>query len=276
MNRSSVGLAALAAMGLCASAQAATTTAWNLGNVVVGPSGESGASTVYDRDVTGGISGAVTNGRIAYDFPEADSPGLKVVQGPFNSGGNSTAGCIMVSSTATCNSPFQSGKRFKQEVTGKGPMDLVFDVDPNGLAGGDAGYQVFQKLINQTGAPLGGFTLTLGTGVGSGFTASGANDGLAFSANFEFGPENAAAYSQFPFGLFGAAADNDNFLIDGFFAAERSGFEMIFGEDVIATSGIFGPYAGLFGPGMLSQEDVPNGAFWDIDNIPDTDDVLMA
>ena len=209
-------------------------------------------------------------------FPEADSPGLKVVQGPFSSGGNDTAGCIMASSVATCDSPFQSGKRFKEQVTGRGPFDLVFDVDPNGVAAGADGHQVFQKIINQSGSALSGFTLSLGVGVGDDFVASTAGDGLGFSTSFEFGPDKVPAYSQFPFGLFGAAADNDNFLIDGFFAAERSGFELILSEDAIQTAGIFGPYPTLFGDAMLSQEDVPNGAFWDIDSDPTTDDILMA
>jgi len=271
-------LSGSAALGLLFSGigQAASITGWNTANVEIGPAGVSGASTVYDRDVTGGTAGAVTNGRIAYDFPEADSPGIKVVQGPFSQGGNATVGCIMASSTATCDSGFQSGKRFKQQFTGTGPVDLVFDVDPTTDPTGSEGYQVFQKLINQTGLAMTGFEISLGTGIGDGFVVSTVGDGLGFSPSFEFGPTDANASSQFPFGLFGDAADNPNFSIDGFFAPERSGFNVGFGEDVLATSGFFGPYPGLFGAGMLSQEAVPMGAFWDDDNDPTTDDVLIA
>lgn len=117
------------------SGTAATITGWNTDNVVVGPTfdvgdpAQTGESVVYDRDVTGGTGGAVTNGRIDYDFPEANGPGIKVVQGPVDVGGNDLAGCIMASSGSTCDGPRQSGKRFKQKITGLGPTDLVFNTE---------------------------------------------------------------------------------------------------------------------------------------------------
>jgi len=264
-------------------AGAATITGWNTTNVSVGPTfapgdpEQTGVSTVYDRDVSGGVpANAVTNGTVFYDFPEANSPGIKTVDGPFSRGGNDTAGCIMASSGATCDSGFQSGKRFKQALKDTGPIDLVFDTNPAGTSTGADGYQVFQKLINDTDAPLAGFEISLGTGVGGGFQTSSSGDGLRFSSSFEFGPQDANAYGQFPFGLFGDAATNKNFELSGFFDTEsRSGFNMVFGEDTIRTDGLFGSYGNQFGP-WLSADAVPTGLFWDDDNDATTDDILMA
>ncbi len=275
-------LSAVAMGALAIAAQpvsAAVITGWNLSNVVPGPvvaDGATGASVIYDRDVTGGVAGAISNGQVSYTAPEANSPGLKVVNGAFTAGGQKTTGCIMASSTATCDSPFQSGKRFKNQVTGFEPIDFVFDVDPDGdpASPGDP-YQVFHRLVNLTGSDLKGFTISLGTGVGSNFAASTSGDGLSFSTTFKFGPSDANVNSQFPFGLRGDATDNQNFTLDGFFAAERSGFIMVFGEDVLRSDGLYGPYEGIFGPWM-SQQAVPTGAFWDFDSNPDTDDLLLA
>jgi hypothetical protein len=50
---------------------------------------------------------------------------------------------------------------------------------------------------------------------------------------------------------------------------------MSFSEDALTSTGLAGPYASLFGPWM-SQEVVPDGAFWDFDSNPDTDDLLLA
>ena len=127
---------------------------------------KTGASVVYDRDVPP-TAGAVTNGQIVYDFPEANAPGIKVENGPVDVGGNDLAGCIMASSGSTCDGPRQSGKRLKQHFTDIGPTDLVFDTDPDGTVtpvtdgdgntlDGDIGYRVFHKLTNETGAAAGG------------------------------------------------------------------------------------------------------------------------
>lgn len=59
----------------------------------------------------------------------------------------------------TCSSPFQSGKRIKKQMTGLGPVDLVFDVQPGTTT---SVYQVFDRIINATGAALAGFAIELG------------------------------------------------------------------------------------------------------------------
>ena len=293
IRKKQVTALAVAGIGLISagSAGAATITDWNTDNVVVGPTfpegaeAQTGESIVYDRDVPP-TAGAVTNGKIVYDFPEANAPGIKVVQGPVDVGKNDLAGCIMASSTSTCDGPRQSGKRLKQHLTGFGPTDLVFDTDPDGTVtpitddegntlDGDIGYRVFHKLTNETGVPLRGFTLSLGTGVGDGFTPSTEGDGLQFSSDFENGPAKLASYAQFPVGLFGEPVPQNGGL-GGFFDREdRSGFNTVFGEDMIATDGFFGSYGDQFGP-WLTGAAVPTGVFWDDDNDPTTDDTLLA
>jgi hypothetical protein len=157
-------IATVAAAPLCMamSAQAAVITGWNTANVVVGPTvadGETGFSVIYDRDPA--AAGAVTNGRVAYSAPEANTPGMTVLtdNAATSSGPNPIPlqGCILASSTASCESGFQSGKRFKNQVTGTGPIDFVFDVAANDTPEGQEPYQVYHRLVNQTGLALSGF-----------------------------------------------------------------------------------------------------------------------
>lgn len=263
----------------CGIAQAASITAWNTGNVDVGDNpaviGDTGFSVVYDRAFP--AAGAMSNGRIAFTPPEAVSPGIKV-QPESYSRGVDLSGCLMTSNPgAVCTSPFQSGKRIKQQMTGLGPVDLVFDIANDGT---ESTYQVFHRLINLTGQDLDGFKIELGFGIGSDFTAATSGDNLMFSTGFAAMPSGSGpASTQYPFGLFGEAADNPNFTLDGFFEPERTGFVDIFDDatspTVLASDGYFGPYPEYFG-NWLSQDDVPLGAFWDDDGDPTTDALLMA
>lgn len=272
-----------AAAALCvlapAAASAATITGWNLSNVTVAanpPANETGYSLVHSGDP----ASAPVTGQIAFTPPEANSPGIKVVNGEFTLGGPgqlTTTGCIMASSGSTCDGEFQSGKRFKEHMTSTDPIDLVFDVDPDGAAeAGSIGYQVYQRVVNKTGGTLAGVTVELGFGLGDAFIASTAGDGLGFAPDFPAPPgRDFPVTSQFPFGLFGDATTNPNFTLDGFFGMERTGFEMTFSEDSIATGAFYGPYEDLFGAWM-SEDTLPQGAFWDDDNDATTDDILMA
>lgn len=249
----------------------ATIDSWNLGNVTVGATDGTPSASVVD-DGNGGSSG-----RIAYAPPEAVAPGIQVIQETYTQGGPSGLtldGCIMTSNpTNTCTGEFQSGKRIKTQMTGTDPIDLVFDVSQ----GAEANYQVFYRLINQTSKSLAGFALELGFGVGNEFVEATAADGISFSTAFRAQPVSAEASSttQFPFGLFGDASTNNNFDLDGFFAPERTSLALDQGATSIASTGFVGPYTGLF-PSWLSQDDVPTGAFWDNDNDPLTDALLMA
>lgn len=281
-------MAVLIALGAAGPAAAGTITAWNTDNVAVPATdpapGDTGESIIYDRDPT--APGAVTNGKIVYTPPEGVGPGIEVENGAYTFGpiGAAPTGCIRASAPTTCDGPRRSGKRFKQVATADGPIDLVFDVDPTGVQDpeGDIelGYRVFHRLINGTGAPLDGFTISLGTGVGDGFTQSTADDGLAFSEVAVFGdpqgPGRVSSSAFYPFSLFGDADDNPNFELSGFFDdTGRSGFGLDQTEDKISSTGFFGAYDDLFG-GWLPQSLVPEGALWDNDGDDTTEALLMA
>ncbi len=274
----SAALAAVCLGMVVGGANAATITGWNTDNVDVGATpaeGVPGVSVVYDRVLPD--ADAVTNGQISFTPPEAVSPGIKVEAEEYTQGGSDPLtldGCLMTSNPdATCTSPFQSGKRIKQQMTGLGTVDLVFDIDNDGS---DSSYQVFHRLINQTGTSLDGFTIELGFGIGEEFTKATLGDGLSFSSTFRASPAGSgAASTQFPFGLFGDATTNPNFDLDGFFASERTGFDVSLDSFTLASTGIFGPYDDIFGY-WLSQEAVPTGAFWDNDGDDTTEALLMA
>jgi hypothetical protein len=273
-----VGLAVAAATP----GAAATILDWNTTNVDVDPSidlGVTGTSEVYDRPV--GEAGAITNGTIVFTPPESRTPGIKVQPEIYaDTGANSSLvfdGCLMTSNPlATCTSEFQSGKRIKQQMTGTGPVDLVFDVDNTETE--LSFYQVFGRLINVTGQALSGLSVELGTGVGSGFTAFTGDDApVTFSFDFTAQPNSSmkSSTSQFPFGLFGDADDSPNFLLDGFFSSARTGFDIIQTATKLVSDGYYGEYFALFDD-WNDQEDVPQGLFWDFDNNADTDALLMA
>lgn len=259
--------------GIAVPGMAATITGWNLNNVEQVPDAGDpalGISYIYDRDVSGGTAGAVSNGQILW--LASPQPGMTVLNDdPDLNPGQSIPDCI-VAVGANCEGPFRSDKRVKMRATSVGTIDLAFDTSPSAANS----YQLFHRLINVTPEKLKGFSIELGYGLGADFVSSGADDGLAFDLTVELGPDNLPAFTQFSFGLFGDAADNPNVDLDGFFATERSGFGLDIGEDLIATTGIYGPYAGLFGPTMLNQASVPNGYFWDNDGDPLTDPLLMA
>ncbi|WP_299350611.1 choice-of-anchor F family protein [uncultured Shimia sp.] len=260
---------------------AATITGWNTDNVVVDNSapvdGITGASVVYDQNPSN--TGATSNGQITFTPPEAYAPGIKVQPEVYTQGGSGGSGltldgCIMTSNPgAICTSDFQSGKRVKTQVTGTEPLDLVFDVQ----AGAEANYQMFYRLINATSKSLAGFALEIGFGVGNEFVQATASDGITFSTDFMAKPStaNASVTTQYPFGLFGDASTNPNFDLDGFFAPERSGMDVLQTATSITSSGIFGPYNDIFGS-WITREGVPEGAFWDHDFDDSTEALLMA
>jgi hypothetical protein len=264
---------------------AATILDWNTANVAVdlnATPGVTGTSEVYDRALNpdGSVpAGAQTSGTITFAPPEAGSPGIKVQSQTYGDTGASAtlelSGCLMTSNpAAVCTSPFQSGKRIKQNITGFAPVDLVFDIDSANT--GKEAYQVFGRLINDSGLALEGVKVELGFGVGADFVAA-TTDQLVFSTEFTAQPNNSglSSTSQMPFGLFGDASDNDNFLLDGFFASARTGFELDQTDHTIETAGYYGDYESIFGD-WNTKSNVAQGLFWDFDNNADTDNLLMA
>ncbi|XKH01237.1 choice-of-anchor F family protein [Marinobacter nauticus] len=269
----------LAIAGLSSgAANAAQITSWNLDNVVgSGPDSEGTYySTIYDKAPVDGT--ATSSGYIKYDLEEGAEPGLKVVtDAPAGASGEQVDNCIMAAGSATCNGPFQSGKRFKLDQTGYGPIDLVFNLSSEPFSEDNDGlYRIFQKYGNATGDTLTGFSIGLGFGIGDAFTPSSSGDGLSF-VDFGDDPKNSEFSSLFAQGLFGTDEKRDR--LRGYFSAERSGFGLsLLDEDLFQTTGLFGDeygYEALFGDWM-SYSMAPDGYFYDDDGDPLTDAVLMA
>jgi hypothetical protein len=283
-----VGMALL--LGTTQMVSAASITGWNTDNVISTPEpipvGDvpaedqlAGVSVIYNADVSGGVGTATSSGQIVFDPPEAISPGIKVQPESYaDTGSGSTLqldGCLMTSNPGnTCTGEFQSGKRIKQQITGFEPVDLVFDIDNEDS--NESVYQVFGRLINVSGQAIDGVTVELGFGVGDQFTAATGGE-LTFSTAFTAQPNNSglSSTSQYPFGLFGDADDSKNFLLDGFFASDRTGFDLVQTDTMISTAGYYGEYFNMFGD-WNSRESVVDGLFWDFDDDANTDNLLMA
>lgn len=257
---------------------AAQITSWNLDNVVVDTVPDSDGnyfSTIYNKAPVD--TSASSNGYIKFDLDEGDTPGLKVVNNaPPEETGNPVDNCIMAAGSATCNGPFQSGKRFKLDQTSAGPIDLVFNLSNDALSVDNDGlYRVFQKYGNNTGEAIGGFSIGLGFGIGDAFMASSDGDGLSF-VDFGSDPKGSEFSSFFAQGLFGT--DEERGRLRGYFSGERSGFNLGLTEDLFQSTGLFGGeygYEALFGDWM-SYSMTPDGYFYDDDGDPLTDAVLMA
>ncbi|KPV40127.1 hypothetical protein AN478_08255 [Thiohalorhabdus denitrificans] len=256
-------------LGTATGAQGGTILNWNLDNVAVDPGpyadGTTYYSTIYDEPVTGGVGDAATNGRMAFEPPEGAAPGMKVMNdAPDLNPGQDIGNCIMAAGDATCESGFQSGKRYKLHATEAEPIDLVFNVVDSQET---TDYRVFEKISNYTGGSLEGFERELGFGIGEDFTQSTAEDGLSFGSE---------ARTQFPFELFGDAEEHPFHELSGFYdPTATSGYELDLAEDSMASSGFYGAYGDFFGD-WLDNGEVPDGYFWDHDNDPETEDILMA
>jgi hypothetical protein len=281
-----IALLASAAALLPTLGMATTLGAWNLDNVVESTLPEVEGVTDFSVIYQGDPATAETNGRIAYTPPEAIGPGLIALNDFYTTGpGDSRVfdGCIRASvGGADCATGFQTGNRFKLQLTDTGAVDLVFSVNPDdpgtqGLNPGnpDEGpgiatpgintYQVFGRAVNLTTKMLDSFVIELGYGIGDGFTASTANDGLRFAPNLNLGPNGDTAFTQYPFGLFGSLSQpNPNPLaLAGFFDTNaRAGFDLIVNEDSLVSDGYYGTYDDIFG-NWLSQEMAPEGLLWD-------------
>ena len=206
-----------------------------------------------------------------------------------------TAGVNPVDGTTKqCNDPFQTSKRFKRVSRNvDGSVDLVFDIsagDPT-----DAVYRILEKYENLTPGRIASFTVQLGTGTGTGFVASSADDGLTFTSRDgspppptnDSGAEGINLDALFAFGLFGDEATNNNQTVDGYYDPfNRARFlleapsDLDTGEaDVIATTSISTNIAGLYGGTVgawVAKSQAPFGFFFDDDGDPLTDPITVA
>ncbi|WP_164549115.1 choice-of-anchor F family protein [Amphritea opalescens] len=208
----------------------------------------------------------------------------------------------------SCDDNPHSGKRTKLTLTGRSPLDLTFQTSNTG---GTTEYFSYTKLSNDTGARLVGYQMLVGTGTGSDFVKAEALDPVLFDNTVDNSTEDKvtnwapadASVAQDPLqrtfysaGLFGKEAKDtngdgtDDMLAVGFFSAtERTGLE--FTADGVATlnagaATTFDPDTGttstffdsIFGSdtAVVSFSQGTDGIYWDNDDNPDTDGVLMA
>lgn len=269
-------------MAFTLNANAATVQSWDTTDVVTDSAPfiefDSYYSSIYDA-----TSSMETFGGVTWKERDTQAPGLSVVNNDEVDGSN----CIMSSgynpydlSIKQCSDPFQSSKRFKLYSTDNQPLDLKFNV----TASGDETYRVLQKYSDYSTTPWQDFTIELGFLLADGtFVKSTTNDGLSFSdskGNPYTKPisadkvRNRDLSALFSHGLFGAP--DKNHPEHGYFNPNvRASFAMTVAEDMITSQGISASYFDIFGE-WLNEENLPTGIFWDDDNDPITDNVLLA
>jgi hypothetical protein len=258
--------------------------------------GESFESEIWDA------GNAEVRGRLhGKNWPVGEPSGIKIINDDLHVQHGKPENCIINSSylegfyldSATpqpviCSSDFQTHKRFKINMLstmvdniapvtaayGK-PVDMVFNLVPGDT--GAARYQVFQKINNYTGKRLDGYkievldatgavnpALTLSLGVGE----DAGGDIFAFDAR--------ATFSD---GLWGPVDPIHN-RPRGFFDDQTAYYNVPNNAHssviVGGTDGFLGAnYQALFG-NWLTSAWAPKGVFWDDDNDPLTDAVLVA
>ena len=253
-------------LGAIGEAQAGTLTNWNDSNAVI--DNVNSQTILFPNTNQAGNS----SGRIVWEPDEGQSPGISVDNTAFSFAGVDAAGCILAAGDVNCDSPRQSGKRFKSQATDFGLIELQFDVAQAPTE--DNIYRVFQRFTNSTLALVEDWEISLGFGLGDGFVSSVTDDELGFFVPTEAEPPNSQLAALFPAGLFSPADEPVGSDI-GYFDDERSGFNLAAQEDLITSLGLFGEYAETY-EAWLSSDAVPQGFFFDDDGDPSTDALLVA
>ena len=297
---------------------------WNLGNVEIlvsdGAYDETDGGYTFgpntDYTYLGEVSddfGTVMGYSLAKDWPVGEPSGIKIVNDDLAVKEPKPTNCIMATSyleghfldstdpqQVLCSGPFQSHKRYKLAMlpstvdgTGSESIDLVFNVTAEE---GSRDYQVFQKINNWTDGRLEGFTIQVGTGVGSGFVPAGDETNGVGVENLSLSVPGdiwtASQLAVFSAGLFGPP-DIKHDRPAGFYDPDtRAGFTIqeypnVSGQtDTLNSGATLGsdyadvpPGAGLadnqFGP-WLPNTMLPYGIFWDDDGNPETDAALLG
>lgn len=185
------------------------------------------------------------------------------------------------------------------------PIDLVFNATDSVVPAINP-YQVFSKINNYTNKRLKGYKIVVGRGLGASFQSAsdlviadqlyislGVGEATSGSSPDLFAADQLATFSH---GLFGAADTTPpiHFTTDGFFSNQTAYFNvaqkcttyigMVPGADVAcisntdtiySSSALSTNYTSLFGEWLPSIW-APQGIFFDDDNDPTTDPVLVA
>jgi hypothetical protein len=276
--------AALAGLTLwaTANAQAGTITRWDMINVTVTPPPYTLYET-YDSTLFTTPAKTASNGAVIWKESDVQAPGLKVVTGDDVTGEN----CLMTTgynpndgTTKMCSDPFQESKRWKTKAYKNEPVDVYFSVLNDGVR---RPYRSLAKLSNATTGRLEGFTIELGFMVNGTFVPSTAGDGLGFSdrsgklftGTVLYDPLKKDILSAtFAQGLAGPA-DEHHAEPGYFFPTEPMYLDLKATEDKIESTGISANHMDKFGY-WHSSYDVPLGFFYDDDQDPNTDNILMA
>ncbi len=238
------------------------------------------------------FDGYTGDGYILIDEDEnVVAPGIKAVTKDINNDDfkskngfapNMVQNCLMANNEALCDSEKGSGKRVKNNITGRNAFDTVYNVKSSG---GTTEYFNFGKLTNKTNARMTGFDIQLGTGTGANFVGADAS-GIELSMDQVSALSAKAAEwagsggvdgqdplqrVNLPSGLFGKGGQDRGEEGIGYFSLEQAGF--IFtdegaadgkGSDTLTASAIFGDdYQALFGNGLLSRNQVPVSLVYD-------------
>ncbi|MDD2271395.1 MAG: choice-of-anchor F family protein [Desulfuromonadaceae bacterium] len=241
----------------------------------------------------------IPNGAMTWKERDTQGPGLSIVNIDDVTGEN----CVMSAGwnpdstpTATqmsdwwgvdkkqCSDPFQSSKRFK--VVTKvldAPVDLTFNVLDDAK---ETQYRILQKLGNQTGNRVTGYTTQLGFVDANGtFTEAAPGQGVSFSLRngTKFSNTNPTSStmanqgeldSLVAHGLFGAP--DKHHPAPGYFNPYvRANFGLLAGETHMSTTGMAQVHRDLFGEWMPSNH-LKGGYYFDMDLISYTDNALMA
>lgn len=269
----------IAGLTLCAGmANAGVITGWDDTTYAV-PAGPYVPYEVYGTTIIN--SDGTSNGVMIWKESDVQNPGLKVVNGDDVDGTN----CLMVTgynpedlSDKQCTDDLKSSKRWKV----KHYVNDIVDVKLNVAAGPMTVYRAYQKITDGTDLKWNGFTAQLGAMVGGEFVLSTSGDGLGFvdrKNNFITNTSSAVQpdlvlSANFAQGLAGPA---DKYHPEpGYFDPfARFNFELNATEDTLATGVQSSNYVDLFGP-WNNSGGVPFAYFYDDDQDPNTDNILMA
>lgn len=276
-----IGLATVAAIACVSMANAGVITGWNMGNVATDP-GPYVLDENYQSTLFTDTAKTATNGFIGWTESDVLAPGMKVVTGDDQDGSN----CIMTTgfnpgdgSDKMCTDDLKYSKRFKLKGELNAPMDITFNV-----AEGTTGpYKILHKYSDYTTVNWDEFTLELGFMVDGSFVKSTVGDGLGFSDSrgrvFSGSVTSYQSKADVLSGYFsqGLAGPADKYHPEpGYFdTTTRMSYGLIATEDDIVSDGISSNYSDLFGT-WNTIYNAPTAYYWDDDNDPLTDDLLMA
>ena len=221
------------------------------------------------------------NGVITWKEGDVQAPGLKVVNGGDVDGSN----CLMTTgynpvdfSDKQCSDDLKFSKRWKVKAYHNDVVDVQFTV----ADGPKTVYRSLQKITDGTEVPWEGFRAELGFIVNGQFVQSTSGDGLGisdirgkyFTSTTSYQQKEDTLSALFAHGLAGAP-DKYHPEAGYFDPTSRMEYEFLATEDSLQTGALSSNYTDVNGPWNYA-EGVPFAYFYDDDQDPNTDNILMA